>query len=316
MVDRRDRLDWQRFHPEYGLLIETLGRPLWVGLCRDPDEAYRIVEVVDGILRERFPGWADVAECPDRQVLHASAMLPRPPSDSTLSCRREWDRTEFTRHNPVDVYGSRRYVVISLISTAIVGIMLALARPGLGWTFALILAGPVGLLELIVWWGWASQRRRWVVRPGEIRRSIPGLGPLGSRTTEIEWLDRIELRRLPVDACRFARRSPGFELVLVDPDGVDTANFGPLTEGEARWMARVVADVLKDALPRHDQEVYRWSVTVDEPTGGSRAMADAWLDEVLPEQATGGIIPGKPVGGPTTDGRWPANSSESSSRRR
>jgi hypothetical protein len=27
--------------------------------------------------------------------------------------------------------------------------------------------------------------------------------------------------------------------------------------------------------------IYRWSVAVDEPTAGSQAMADAWLDDGL-----------------------------------
>ena len=44
-------------------------------------------------------------------------------------------------------------------------------------------------------------------------------------------------------------------------------------------MAGIVADTLKDALPRSGQEVYRWSVKTEPPTAGSRAMADAWLDE-------------------------------------
>jgi hypothetical protein len=124
----------------------------------------------------------------------------------------------------------------------------------------------------------APARRRWVIRPGEIRTSIPGLGLLWSRTTEIEWLQRIELLRTIPPETPWA---PSYRLALVELDGKDKAVFGPLTEGEARWMAGILAEVLKDALPRSGQEVYRWSVSVDEPTAGSRAMADAWLDEGL-----------------------------------
>ena len=53
-------------------------------------------------------------------------------------------------------------------------------------------------------------------------------------------------------------------------------------------MAGIVADVLKDALPKSGQEVYRWSVSVDAPTAGSRAMADAWLDEGLADPGSKG----------------------------
>jgi hypothetical protein len=81
-------------------------------------------------------------------------------------------------------------------------------------------------------------------------------------------------------------RRPGFALALVDLDGENKAVFGPVTEGEARWMAGIVVDVLKDALPNSGEEVYRWSVSVDPPTAGSRAMADAWLDEVAVERGS------------------------------
>ncbi len=55
-------------------------------------------------------------------------------------------------------------------------------------------------------------------------------------------------------------------------------------------MAGIVADVLKDALPRSGQEVYRWSVRWTPPTAGSRAMADVWLDEVLPRRTDGETV--------------------------
>jgi hypothetical protein len=78
----------------------------------------------------------------------------------------------------------------------------------------------------------------------------------------------------------------------LDLDDEDKVLFGPLTEGEARWMAGIVAEILKDALPRRGQEVYRWSVTVDPPAAGSRAMADVWLDEVLANPGSKGSVAG------------------------
>jgi hypothetical protein len=133
----------------------------------------------------------------------------------------------------------------------------------------ILAAWGVGMLLAI------PPRRLWVLRPGEVTMSYKLWGIGRSRTTEIEWLKRLELRR------RFWTPPWGtpFELALIDLDDAVKVAFGPLTEGEARWMAGIVADVLKDALPHGGQEVYRWSVSVDEPTAGSGAMADAWLDE-------------------------------------
>jgi hypothetical protein len=287
--NRRD----QGTHLEYGLVIETLGRPLWVGQCRDLNEVDRLVEVVQRSLRERCPTWVETPDCPDRQILDASGTLPGPPSDSALSCRREWDRTEFLGHTSVDWSDGLLHLVVGTLIVILLSLIVIGISTSVHWPLVLAFAGSVGLPELIYWWGWVLRCRRWVVRPGEISTSIPGLGPVWSRTTDIEWLDRIELRRLPADPYRYARRAPGFELVLCGLDGEARAVFGPLTEGEARWMAGIVADVLKDALPRTGQEVYRWSVTVDPPAAGSRAMADVWLDEVLADPGSKGSTAGK-----------------------
>jgi hypothetical protein len=316
LIRSQTRRDLGPSRREYGLEIETLGRPLRVGQSPDPGQSYRLHEELERRLRDWLPAWADAADSPTCEILDASRTLPRPPSDSALSCRREWDRTEFFRCNPVELVDIQPYLVFSLIATALGVAILSSVFPAVGWPLVLSLAVSVGLLELIGWWAWAAQRRRWVVRPGEIQTSVPGPGLRWSRTTEIEWLDRIELRRVPSRGRMEPRQSPGFALALVDPDGADKAVFGPLTEGEARWMAGIVADVLKDALPRTGQQVYRWSVTVDEPTAGSQAMGDAWLDEILPGGGSNGRIPGKPVGPSPPECLRPAKSSESSDRRR
>ncbi len=110
-----------------------------------------------------------------------------------------------------------------------------------------------------------------------------GLG--WSRTAEVEWLDRFELRRCAKPAgrvpARFGFNQPyaGFELALVDLKDNDVAVLGPLTRGEALWMAGIIANVLKDALPKEGQTFVRWSVSADSPAVGSKAMADRWLDE-------------------------------------
>ena len=160
------------------------------------------------------------------------------------------------------------------------------------WIFLGVTATSfVGCLALaVVFLIAAAARWRWVVRPGEITSFVGVWGGLGwSRTTEIEWLDRIEMRKVPGDASSPWR----FEIALVDLDEEDKVVFGQMTEGEARWMAGIVADILKDALPRSGQEVYRWSVTVDPPAAGSRAMADFLLDEVLADPGPKGSAAAK-----------------------
>jgi hypothetical protein len=284
----------QPLHPEYGLAIEMDGPTLRVGQSRDPDEVDQLQEEITRNLQEWYPALAngprcpareaakagrllrtrmaslDVADRPDCEILDASGMRPEPPSDSALSCRREWDRTEFLLRIPAERSPSRHY---SLVFACLwFGLLLAMmARPSVSiGVFVAALSAGIALTSALL-------RRRWVARPGEIRMSIPGLGLLWSRTIEIEWLEQIELRRIPPNMSW----ASSFQLALVDLDGTDKVVFGPLTEGEARWMAGIVAEVLKDALPKSGQEVYRWSVSVDEPTAGSKAMADAWLDAGL-----------------------------------
>jgi hypothetical protein len=258
---------------EHGLAIDTLGGTVRVGQSRDRDEVGRLQEQFERHLRDYYPAWDNVPEYPDCDVLDASGLWPELPSSSTLSCHREWDRTEFSLWLPRNhwLVASLLWLGLSLLLLAVWGASpLVACLMVAGWLGVMLLSAPV--------------RRRWIVRPGEVTTSIPGLGPLGSRTIEIEWLDRIWLRSLPPNAPWASR----FELALVGLDGEVKVVFGPLAEREARWMGEIVADVLKDALPKSGQEVYRWSVTVDPPAAGSRAMADVWLDEVLADPGTKG----------------------------
>ncbi len=279
----------------YGLAIETLGRTLYVGQSREADAVDRLQEILDRLLRVWYPVWGTPPQCNDGGAVQGLGKLPVPPSDSRLSCRREWDRTEFLCQDPVD-----RSVCLCVFPAALAAMSLPCIALGRIATSAdsllfpgLLVVASAGLCTMIPWIWAMLGRRRWAVRPGEITITIPGLGLLWSRTTEIEWLDRIDLCRIasPDDVYRY--REPRFRLALVDLDGDDRATFGPLTEGEARWMAGIVADVLKDALPRDGQEIYRWSVSAEAPAAGSRAMADAWLDEGLAGPGARGSERGK-----------------------
>ncbi len=261
----------QRFRAEYGVAIETIGWPLCVGQCRDPEEAERLREDLECHLQDRYAARLDRTACADCEILDASGTRPDPPSDSTLSCRREWDRTEFVRPIRVERLPRAWLYLLAFISPTIIILFLATLSTISAFLAMSAIAGLIGL--------WALGRRCWVVRPGEITTSVRVAGLGWSRTTEIEWLKRMELRRLPSKTPWDSR----YELALIDIDDEDRAVFGPLTEGEARWMAGIVADVLNDAFPRGGQEIYRWSVKTDAPTLGSQAMADAWLDEGLAE---------------------------------
>jgi hypothetical protein len=69
---------------------------------------------------------------------------------------------------------------------------------------------------------------------------------------------------------------------------VALAILGPLSEGEARWMAGIIAEVLKDALPKAGQRFERWSVSVDAPVDGSQSMGDVYLDEPMADAGSNG----------------------------
>jgi hypothetical protein len=71
-----------------------------------------------------------------------------------------------------------------------------------------------------------------------------------TRAWDVLDLDRLELRCIGKEAKRqhywemtTDMTDPvAFELALVSGDNVDLCNVGNLTEGEARWMARIVLD--------------------------------------------------------------------------
>ena len=84
-------------HTEYGLEIETLGQPLRVGQSRQSDDVAELESRFKKRMREIAPGWLSLAPTDDREILERSSTLAKPPSDSTIVCRREWDHTEFVR---------------------------------------------------------------------------------------------------------------------------------------------------------------------------------------------------------------------------
>ncbi len=261
---------WQP-HVEYGLAIETLGRTLCVGQSRDPDAVERLRREVEWHLQDACPAWVNAPECPECEVLDLTESPDRPPSDSQLSCRRACDRTVF--HAPrcekrlpfwLPVFAFLLYFDLILVSVDGRGRSDPVAA-----IFVLAMTGGAGLIY--------GLRRVWVVRPGELVTSLRFAGHGWSCTADIERLERIELRRI-------ASRTPWdarFYLVLIDGDGEESEVIGPLTEGEARWMAGIVAEILRDDLPRSTRRAGRGSIRPDRLIAGSLALADPWLDEGL-----------------------------------
>ncbi len=223
--------------------------------------------------------------------MDASRTRPEAPSDSAVACRREWDYTVFRKClTAKDWFDVLLLVLLVMSGSAMFGMLFL---DSLGPRFErfdlpyLILVGSAGLFVVVPWVSRRMGNRRWVVRPGEVTESVPMLGIGWSRTIEVEWLDRIEFRRIRESSKRWlgdrdaVGSSPwGFELALVDLDEHDLASFGALTEGEARWMAGIITEVLRDALPRSGQSFERWNVSVDAPAQGSPKMGDVWLDEL------------------------------------
>jgi len=280
--------DSETLHAEHGLSIGTLGRPLCCGQGLDRSDITCLQARIEQHLRELKPGWVNSAWSGDREVLERWHTLREPPSDSTIRCRREWDRTEFIRRFSTDWIRLLGLLPMALIFCVILGGLTVELSRKFDWfvVWGLIPVGLGGLALIAPWVSAGLGRRRWVVRPGEITTDISFLGLGWSRTVEVEWLDRIELRRVPRTTKRplwpqigFQGVQPGFELTLIDQSENDVAIIGPVTEGEARWIAGILAEVLKDAFLKDGQTFARWSVTADAPAAGAKALGDRWLDE-------------------------------------
>ena len=216
-----------------------------------------------------------------------ASILTAPPSDCTIVCRRDWDHTEFLRRSQLSW---PRWIARASIGLTIMAIACLLAlriTTGLDLFQFFALVG-CGLYSALIVWSWVAiirNRQLWVVRPGEVTSTVPFMGIVWSRTAEVEWLDRFELRpsarRIGLSPVQFGFNEPhrGFDLALVDLKDNNVAVLGPLTRGEALWMAGIIADVLKDALPKEGQTFARWSVSSDTTTGAAKLMGDRWLDE-------------------------------------
>jgi hypothetical protein len=261
---------WQP-HVEYGLAIETIGRTLCVGQSGDRDSVERLRHEVEWHLQDSCPAWVNAPECSECEVIDLTTTPAEPPSDGSLTCRRERDRTEFSVPLREDRPAGLIPVMAALLYFSLIVIPLSDRgpfNPGAG-LFLLAMTGALGLAYSI--------RRVWIVRPGELVTSLRFADLGWSCTTEIERLERMELRRVPSRTPWDAR----FKLVLIDGEGEECEAIGPLTEGEAGWMAGIVAEILSDALTWSGRDVRRPGIRPGSLTAGSLAMADPWIDAGL-----------------------------------
>ena len=125
-------------------------------------------------LRDRYTAWVNDREYVDCEILNASGTRHEPPSDSMLSCRREWDRTEFVRRiqeeRPSVLDGSAVVLIVFGLACA----PLIPSNPSLALVVVTFLV-MAGLLLLA-----ASARRAWVVRRARSRRRSGSAGSAGS----------------------------------------------------------------------------------------------------------------------------------------
>jgi hypothetical protein len=110
------------------------------------------------------------------------------------------------------------------------------------WALALTILEP---------WRWTS----WKFGREQVVRQT--LWPFYRRTRSwiIPRLDRLELRRQNPNDRRHQRLSgaiadptghASFTLAFVSSDNIDVCDIGNLTEGEARWMARIILERCPD----------------------------------------------------------------------
>ncbi len=274
---------------EYGLEIETLGLPIRGGRCGDRDHVVHQKKDFERHLLRLNPAWSNRPPCATEVIEPASTLL-EPPTGCAVRCRREWDRTEFVVGSRMSWSAWARRSLMTLVAIAIACNLLVTLVRQFDWFVlsCLIPAGTAGLALSASWLQHLRWRERWVVRPGEVKSTKAFLGFTWSRTADVEWLDRMELRRKEATSgpsswlaswFRAGDTEPPFVLALVGLKENDVAVFEPLTSGEALWMAGIIAGVLKDAFPKDGQSFARWSVSADPAAGGSKALGDRWLDE-------------------------------------
>ncbi len=148
--------------------------------------------------------------------------------------------------------------IVSVFLLALFGFMpLNNAPAGWGWWGMFVFLIPFEVIGLAMFAGLVLtvlepwRRTTWRFGEESIARQLSWPVYRFARSWIVPRFDRLELRRLDANSIRSARipvatidsaDSPSFALAIVSSDNVDVCEIKSLTEGEARWMARIILE--------------------------------------------------------------------------
>ncbi len=205
---------------------------------------------------------------PVAEVLTFDQTLAEPPASCRWRLREASETFMFRKKGQLNVgaLGLLYFLnvfwngIVAVLASALTGRMAGNGMPqDLGWWALFLFLIPIGAIGLILFVVLVLiilepiRRTQWLFEWDRIvnRTHWAGLGR--SRAWDIAVVDRLELRRwtgsdptlpLPLQIASGIASGPAgetpFELAFVTSDNLDLCHLRGLTEGEARWMARVI----------------------------------------------------------------------------
>jgi hypothetical protein len=279
-------VDTENGRAEYGLRVETLGRPLRFGQGVDPAERLRLAELLVRQLRAFDPDRPvdhrpEVSAKPavEVEVLRPAGAVPEPPSDCPIRSSADWDGSVFVRRGTFSLTALGAVTFACLFWDGIVGVFVLQLLKNFQW-FLFFFLIPFEAVGLALVAGWLAallapfRAERWVIGPGELMSRFSVLGMGRTRRVEAAEVGRVELRKNACGLRWHARDAEGntpYSLGFVSRDGRDLLAIDDLTEGEARWVGGVACEVLKGCLakdgqpapPPHDGRDTLWDREID-----------------------------------------------------
>jgi hypothetical protein len=252
--------DTQTGASEWGLTIETIGRPVRFARGIEPMERRWLAEQVhrhlQALIRDRAVELRQEETSKPAvrvEVLRPEKIVAGPPSDSVIRKRDDWDGPVIVRRGTFSLTSLGSVTFVALFWNGLTGVFLLQVFKESQWLPFLFLIPfeVIGLCLCLAWLAVLTAPFRvetWSASPGEIITRFSVLGVGRTRRYQTDRLGRIELRRLPGDP-RPQAETP-YSLGLVDREGNDLLVIAGLTEGEARWLGGELRGVLKGSLPR------------------------------------------------------------------
>jgi hypothetical protein len=187
-----------------------------------------------------------------------------PPTDSHWRLQREFQSVSFVTRGRWSFSALAVITFLNLFWNGIVGVFIYALITEFQW-FLFFFLIPFEVIGLGFFCGWLACLFMpwWTYRVTAERRAIERrwavLGIGRTRRTEIESLDRIEIRQDEDDSPSPARSGPeqarsfgkllrdgNFRLLLVDPQNRELLTVGALSEGEALWIGRTIVQERPD----------------------------------------------------------------------